>query len=130
MKRPVKGVAKIPEPNSDYASVRYRGYLTAAVERWKEYLEQLKPLHKKPVLFIIMNSTEDADDVADWLAKAYPAEFGDGKTQIIHTDRSGEVSKKDLEAARKAVKGVDDPLNPIHAIVSVMMFVKVGTCRT
>ena len=121
VKRPVKGVAKIPEPNSDYASVRYRGYLTAAVERWKEYLEQLKPLHKKPVLFIMMNGTEDADDVADWLAKAYPAEFGDGKTQIIHTDRSGEVSKKDLEAARKAVKGVDDPLNPIHAIVSVMM---------
>ena len=31
------------------------------------------------------------------------------------------MSKKDLEAARKAVKGVDDPLNPIHAIVSVMM---------
>ncbi len=121
VKRPVKGVAKIPEPNSDYASVRYRGYLAAAVERWKEYLEQLKPLHKKPVLFVMMNSTEDADDVADWLAKAYPAEFGDGKTQIIHTDRSGEVSKKDLEAARKAVKGVDDPLNPIHAIVSVMM---------
>ena len=49
--------------------------------RWKEYLEQLKPLRKKPVLFIMMNSTEDADDVADWLAKAYPAEFGDGKTQ-------------------------------------------------
>ena len=69
VKRPVKGVAKIPEPNSDYASVRYRGYLTAAVERWKEYLEQLKPLRKKPVLFIMMNSTEDADDVA-WLKKA------------------------------------------------------------
>ena len=33
---------------------------------------------------------------ADWLAKAYPAEFGGGKTQIIHTDKSGEVSKKDL----------------------------------
>jgi type III restriction enzyme len=69
----------------------------------------------------MMNSTEDADDVADWLAKAYPTEFGNGKTQIIHTDKSGEVSKKDLEAARKAVKGVDDPLNPIHAIVSVLM---------
>lgn len=121
VKRPVKGVAKIPEPPSTYASIKYRGYLTAAVERWKEYLEQLKPLRKKPVLFIMMNSTEDADDVADWLAKAYPAEFGGGKTQIIHTDKSGEVSKKDLEAARKAVKGVDDPLNPIHAIVSVLM---------
>ena len=121
VKRPVKGIAKIEEPKSEHASVRYRGYLTAAVERWKEYRNQLKPLNKKPVLFIMMNSTEEADDVADWIAKAYPAEFGGGKTQIIHTDKQGNVSKKDLEAARKAVRGVDDPLNPIHGIVSVMM---------
>jgi type III restriction enzyme len=121
VKRPVKGIAKIQEAKSEYASVKYRGYLTAAVERWKEYREQLKPLRKKPVLFIMMNSTDDADDVADWLAKAYPAEFGDGKTQIIHTDKSGEVSKKDLDIARKAVRNVDATENPIHAIVSVLM---------
>ena len=29
----------------------------------------MRPLHKKPVPFITMNSTEDAEDVADWLAK-------------------------------------------------------------
>jgi type III restriction enzyme len=121
VKRPVKGIAKIQEAKSEYASVKYRGYLTAAVERWKEYRDQLKPLRKKPVLFIMMNSTEDADDVADWLAKAYPAEFGDGKTQIIHTDKTGEVSKKDLEVARAAVRNVDALQNPIHAIVSVLM---------
>jgi type III restriction enzyme len=121
VKRPVKGIAKIVEAKSEYASVKYKGYLTAAIERWKEYRDQLKPLTKKPVLFIMMNSTEEADDVADWIAKAYPAEFGGGKTQIIHTDKSGEVSKKDLETARKAVRGVDDPQNPIHAIVSVLM---------
>lgn len=117
----MKGIAKIEPGKSEYASVKYRGYLTAAVERWKEYRNQLKTLNKKPVLFIMMNSTEEADDVAEWIAKAYPAEFGDGKTQIIHTDKSGEVSKKDLEAARKAVRGVDDAKNPIHAIVSVLM---------
>ena len=121
VKRPVKGVAKIVEAKSEYASVKYKGYLTAAVERWKEYRDQLKPLNKKPVLFIMMNSTEEADDVADWIRKAYPAEFGSEKTQIIHTDKSGEVSKKSLDVARRAVRGVDDPLNPIHAIVSVMM---------
>src|SRR6266849_9656902 len=59
VKRPVKGIAKIPEPKSDWASVRYRGYLTAAVERWKEYRDQLKPLRRKPVLFVMMNSTEE-----------------------------------------------------------------------
>jgi type III restriction enzyme len=121
VKRPVKGVAKIPEPKSEYASVRYRGYLTAAVERWKEYREQLKPLRRKPVLFVMMNSTEEADDVADWLAKAYPAEFGDGKTQTIHTKKSGEISDKELEKARETVKNVDREDSPINAIVSVMM---------
>ncbi|HTM38498.1 MAG TPA: DEAD/DEAH box helicase family protein [Terriglobales bacterium] len=121
VKRPVKGIAKIEEPRSEHASVHYRGYLTAAVERWKEYRDQLKPLRRKPVLFIMMNSTEEADDVADWLAKAYPAEFGDGKTQIIHTDKQGNVSKKMLDEARLAVSKVDGEDNPIHAIVSVLM---------
>ena len=121
VKRPVKGIAKIPEPKSDYASVRYRGYLTAAVERWKEYREQLKPLRRKPVLFVMMNSTDEADDVADWLVKAYPAEFGDGKTQTIHTKKTGEIGEKDLDKARETVKNVDRTESPINAIVSVLM---------
>ena len=121
VKRPVKGIAKVVEAKSDYASVRYKGYLTAAVERWKEYREQLKDLQRKPVLFIMMNSTEEADDVADWLAKAYPAEFGESKTQVIHTDKTGDVSKKDLEKARVAVKNVDSVLSPVNCIVSVLM---------
>ena len=46
------------------------------MERWREYREQLTPLKKKPVLFVMMNSTDDAEDVADWLRTKYPAEFG------------------------------------------------------
>jgi type III restriction enzyme len=121
VKRPVKGIAKIPEAKSDFASVRYKGYLTAAVERWKEYRVQLQPLNRKPVLFIMMNSTEEADEVAEWIAKAYPAEFGGGKTQTIHTKKSGEISDKELDKARETVKNVDRPDNPINAIVSVLM---------
>jgi type III restriction enzyme len=121
VKRPMKGVANIHEGRSDVPSVRYRGYLVAAVERWREYREQLKPLRKKPVLFIMMNSTDEADEVADWLRTKYPDDFGNEKTQVIHTDKSGEVSKKDLDLARKAVREVDDEKSPIHAIVSVLM---------
>src|SRR4029077_8470127 len=58
VKRPMKGIAKIEEAKSQIASVRYRGYLAAAVERWREYREQLGALKRKPVLFIMMNSTE------------------------------------------------------------------------
>ena len=121
VKRPMKGVAKINEATSDVASVRYSGHLTAGVERWREYREQLKPLKKKPVLFVMMNSTDDAEEVADWLRTKYPRDFGGERTQVIHTDKSGEISKKDLDIARKAVREVDNLDSPIHAIVSVLM---------
>lgn len=121
VKRPMKGIARVTEAKSDQASVRYRAFLAAGVERWREYRTQLKRLKKKPVLFIMMNSTDDAEDVAAWLRERYPEEFAEDKTQVIHTDRSGEISKKDLDLARMAVRQVDDENSPINAIVSVLM---------
>ncbi|MEM8968836.1 MAG: DEAD/DEAH box helicase family protein [Bacteroidota bacterium] len=121
VKRPVKGIAQIEEAKSDIASVRYVGFLTAAVERWKEYLDQLSPLKKKPILFFMMNSTKEADDVGDWLGRKYPALFTGDKTLIIHTDRKGEVSKRDLDKAREASREVDEGTSPVNAIVSVLM---------
>ena len=66
------------------------------------------PLGKKPILFVMLNSTAEADDVGDYLRVTYPEDFGStagGKSQllVIHTDRSGEVSKKDLDAARMSL---------------------------
>lgn len=121
VKRPMKGIAKIQEAKSDVASVRYRGYLVAGVERWKEYSKQLEPLNKKPILFIMLSNTDEADDIADWLKTQYPTEFGEERTLTIHTDKSGEVTKKDLDVARSLARKVDDPLNPVNAIVSVLM---------
>lgn len=122
VKRPLKGIASgIQEAKSDIASVRYKAYLTAGVERWREYVTQLEPLKKKPILFVMMNTTDEADDVADWLKSKYPSEFGGDKLLTIHTDRSGDVSKKDLDDARKAAREVDLAENPINAIVSVLM---------
>jgi len=121
VKRPVKGVASIPEVNSDIASVRYEGFLTAAVARWREYHDALAPLDKKPLLFVMMNSTDEADDVADYLRAKYPDLLGDEHTLVIHTDKSGEVSKKDLDAARRLAREVDEGGSPVNAIVSVLM---------
>ena len=121
VKRPLKGIAQIEEAASDRASVRYSGFLTAGVERWKEYSDQLTPLKKKPILFVMMNSTAEADDIGDWLRTKYPSLFGGKKTLVIHTDRSGEVSKKDLDVAREAARDVDLEKSPVHAIASVLM---------
>jgi len=121
VKRPIKGISKLQESKSTRAHIRYTGFLTAGVERWKEYLEQLKRLGKKPILFIMMNSTEEADDVADWLRRKYLDDFGNEKTLVIHTDRKGEVSKGDLDKARKVAREVDEEKSPVNAIVSVLM---------
>jgi type III restriction enzyme len=122
VKRPMKGITTgIQETRSDVASTRYSAYLTAGVERWKEYAQQLAPLKKKPVLFVMMNETTDADDVADYLQRKYPSEFGGDRLLVIHTNRSGDVSKRDLDKARTAARLVDDADSPINAIVSVLM---------
>jgi type III restriction enzyme len=121
VKRPIMGISKLDEAKSDIASVRYKGFLTAGVERWKEYNEQLEPLKKKPILFVMMNNTNEADDIGDWLQTKFPKDFGGDKTLIIHTDKSGEVSKKDLDLARKIARDVDKDKSPVNAIVSVLM---------
>ena len=127
VKRPMKGTtAGIKDQPSDIASVKYRAYLTAGVERWREYRDQLARLGKKPVLFVMLNSTLEADDVGDYLRVKYPEEFGatasgDQQLLVIHTDRSGEVSRKDLDAAREVARCVDEGDSPVNAIVSVLM---------
>jgi type III restriction enzyme len=122
VKQPLKGIAKgIAEQPSNIASTKYQAYLTAGVERWKEYREQLERLGKRPLLFVMMNDTTDADDVGDWLKKKYPSEFAGDKLVIIHTDRSGDVSKKQLEEARRISREVDDQSSPVNCIVSVLM---------
>jgi type III restriction enzyme len=127
VKRPMKGMtAGIREQPSDIASVKYRTYLTAGVERWREYRDQLAPLGKKPVLFVMLNSTAEADEVGDYLRVKYPSEFGadeqgDHRLLVIHTDRTGEVSKSSLDEARETARRVDEGGSRINAIVSVLM---------
>lgn len=121
VKGPVKGIARVQEAKSHVVSVKYKAFLTAGVERWREYQDQLKPLNRKPILFIMMNETEEADEIGEWLQIKYPSEFGGDKTLVIHTDSSGEVTKKDLDKARNVAREVDQDKSPVNAIVSVLM---------
>ena len=122
VKRPFKGVVRgISETPSDIASVRYQAYLTAGVERWREYRDQLAPLNRKPVLFVMMNSTKDADDVADYLRAKYPADFAGDRLHVIHTNRVGDVARGEEDEARQIAADIDDPDSPVNGIVSVLM---------
>lgn len=121
VKRPYKGVADIPVAQSDDASVRYRGFLVAGVQRWREYRDQLAPVDKRPLLFIMLNSTDEADDVGDYLRSAFPEDFAGDKTLVIHTKGDGEIKEKDLDRVRKIAREVDEQGSPVNAIVSVLM---------
>jgi type III restriction enzyme len=121
VKRPVKGITDIGEVTSKVPEIRYQPFITAAVERWREYRDLLVKMGKKPILFVMMNNTSEADVIGHYLRVKYPDEFGGDKTLVIHTDRKGEVSKKDLDTARMAAREVDYDTNPINAIVSVLM---------
>jgi type III restriction enzyme len=121
VKRPLKGVTTAKEVPSTSPSIQYEAYLVAGVNRWREYREQLEPLGKKPILFIMLHKNAEADDVGAWLRDKYTSEFGGHKTLVIHTDNKGEISKRDLEDARRVAQNVDSPDQPVNAIVSVMM---------
>ncbi len=121
VKRPIKGITDIGEAASSRADVKYQPFIVAGIERWREYREQLAPMQKKPLLFIMMNKTEEADSIGDYLRMKFPDEFGGEKTLVIHTNRQGDVAKRDLDEARKAAKEVDLEESRINAIVSVLM---------
>ena len=91
------------------------------MNRWREYRDQLAAVGKTPILFIMMNDTHEADDVGHWLRTRYQTEFGGEQTLVIHTNLSGEVSKRDVDAARAVAREVDEPGCPVNAIVSVLM---------
>ena len=80
----------------------------------------------------MMNTTEEAEDVGDWLRKTYPSEFGgDHKALVIHTDKSGEISKKDLDTARKLAREVDSLRQSRRMLLSASSCcAKAGMCRT
>lgn len=121
VKRPVQGITKASEALSDIASVKYQAFLTAGVQRWREYQRELEKFKKKPVLFIMLNTTAEADDIADWLRTKYPAEFSGDKLLVIHTNKDGDISSKDLELARRASREIDQEKSPVNAVVSVLM---------
>ena len=102
------------------ASVAFGDWINVAISRWQEHYNAYSKVGKKPVLFIMAENTTDADDIHNFLKTK--AEFkGEGRLLLIHTDKKGEVSKKDLNDARKAARSIDLPTNKIRAIVSVLM---------
>ncbi len=98
---------------------RNRQWLDVAVGRWRAFNDALSPSGKRPVLFVMCENTLAADEAGDYLQRL--PDFAGEKLLVIHTNRSGEITKDDLDLARRAAREVDEPDSPIRAIVSVLM---------
>jgi type III restriction enzyme len=91
------------------------------VQRWKEHWSVYRKLGTKPVLFIMAEKNIYADALGEYLWKTKEFGFKESEVLIIHTDSTGEITKKYLEKAREVARDIDKADNRIKAIVSVMM---------
>lgn len=113
-------VDKVDPEKYDRASVAYGEWINVAISRWQEHFDAYGKVGKKPVLFIMAENTKDADDIYNALKMKEPFKRKD-QVLLIHTDKTGEITKKDLGEARGAARSIDEKTNKIRAIVSVLM---------
>jgi type III restriction enzyme len=134
LKRPLKGkVGRAKEIASTKAHEKYRAWIDAGVRRWRDYKQKLQKLNKRPILFIMCENTDAANDVYDYLNSITDLK---GKVLLIHTNLQGEViggvsdilkdipQKELINKVREIAKNIDEPdpkKNPYEAIVSVLM---------
>lgn len=120
VKTPVIGELRGAEPElGDSAVQRYRRWIDAAVGRWRKFDEDLSPSGKRPVLFVMCENTQAADEVGDYLRQL--PDFAGDKLLVIHTKRDGEITQADLDIARRAARDIDGDESPVRCIVSVLM---------
>jgi type III restriction enzyme len=103
----------------DSAVQKYRQWIDVAVGRWGKFNQDLAPSGKRPILFVMCENTQAADEVGDYLGQR--EEFSGDRLLVIHTNQSGEITKADLDVARAAAREVDGPDSRIRCIVSVLM---------
>jgi len=115
-------------------------YIQAALDRWRKHKEKLKPLNKKPILFVMADSIPDAEKIYERLLKEPDIDLNNmilihseldkwspkikdkkGGVVISKVRINGEEKELDKETAIRLVREVDKLDNPIEVIVSVLM---------
>ena len=105
----------------DNIGEKYGYWLRAAVQRWKDHHKVYKQLGTRPVLFIMAEKNVYADAIGEYLWKTKEFGLKESEVLVIHTDKAGEITKKDLDMARAAARDIDRAESKVKAIVSVMM---------
>jgi len=143
VKTPIIGQAsrKLVEQADDNAAYRWEQHLLLGYERWKASKAEWEASGKKPLLFIMCDDTEAADQITQRFNTDPLFEQLNGKTINLHTNLKGKLKKvgrgkdaryefvedekaisdEDLKALRKLSRELDSNASPYFCIVSVLM---------
>ncbi len=119
--------AKLVENQSDKYTEIYADYINLGYLEWKKIYDELFPVRKKSILFVMTDDTKNCDEVGNYLEDRYP-ELANS-VLVIHTNKSGEIpesasgktQKEYLDELRRQSRTIDGMNSPYKAIVSVMM---------
>jgi len=144
------GIVKIPiigrgeglseRPSKD-ASERFEQHLMMGYQRWLKSREEWDKSEKKPLLFVMTEDTEAADQITRRLDTDPQFAELNGRTINLHTNLKGrikwiggkkkgypvflesekEISEDDLRALRDLSRDLDSGRSPYQCIVSVLM---------
>jgi type III restriction enzyme len=141
VKTPVIGRGEgLTERASNDASEKYQQHLLLGYARWCKSKEEWAKSGKKPIMFVMTEDTEAADQIARRLNSDSLFKELNGKTANLHTNLKGkvkrvggrdgypvfveseaEISDDDLKELRKLSRELDSGRSPYQCIVSVLM---------
>jgi type III restriction enzyme len=142
IKTPVIGnVGSLHIQATDNAAYKYEMHLKLGYERWLKSREEWIKSGKKPLMFVMCESTQAADEIASRLNGDTVFKELNGRTINLHTNLKGklkkvgkgstatiefvesekEISDEDLKALRKLSRELDSGASPYFCIVSVLM---------
>ena len=139
VKAPVLGRSDALKPNKlDNAAQKFHAHLKLGYKQYEWADEEWQGSGKKPILFVMTESTDAANEVAEALdSDEYP--LLKGKVINLHTRLKGKVKKgksgrpdefeinekqmsdDDLKAVREIAAALDDATSPYRCVVSVLM---------
>ena len=125
----------------DNAAYRYEHHLSLGYNRWQKSRDEWQRSGKKPLMFVMADSTQAADEITHRLNTDPIFADLNGKTINLHTNLKGklrkrgrgvtayyefiesekEISDQDLEELRKLSRELDENKSPYQCIVSVLM---------
>jgi type III restriction enzyme len=142
VKTPVIGKGKgWVERTSTDASEKFEEQLRVGYARWLKSEEEWEKSGKKPLLFVMTEDTNDANQITHRLNTDPVFKELNGRTTNLHTNLKGkvkwiggrkngypvfeesekEISDEDLKALRELSRQLDSDQNPYSCIVSVLM---------